>query len=139
MFSHRLNIKSTVFKIKRDARVLEINSFNDIWIDFTTGESNLALRKVKVGKNVSHQYQNHLFIDFEMSAKYYDVIYISQMFTKRVDWVLKEFESRVLCQNQKFDDQLTVGDLYISELFEDWNVESVLVLNKDSLIVEKYI
>lgn len=139
LFSDKLSNISTLFKVCEGARVLEIRSFNDIWINLENGTSNLALRQVKIGKNVPPQYKSHLFLDFERFAEYYDVIYVSQEFAKRVDWVLKEFERRVLAETEIYDEKLSISDLYISELFEDWNVESILIFNKEVINVKKYV
>ena len=139
LFSDKLNGKSSVFKIKKNAKVLELKSFDDVWIDLKTGESNLALRQIKVSGTVPKQYEYHFFLDFERLSEYYDAVYLSQSFVRRVDWVLKEYERRVLFGEDEYDEKLTFGDLYISELFEDWNVDSVLILNKSLIEVEKII
>lgn len=139
LFSDKLNGKSTLFKIKENAKVLELKSFNDVWIDFRTNESNLALRQIKVAGAVPKQYEYHFFLDFERFSECYDAIYVSQNFVKRVDWVLKEYERRILFREKEYDENLTDGDLYISELFEDWNVDSILVLNKSSVEIKKII
>lgn len=101
MFKHRLNHPSTVFSLKENANVLIINSFKDIWMELEPPQSNLPLRFVKIAGNVSKQYENHLFLNFEDQT--YDAIYVSQNFAKCVDYVLKEFERRVLC-NENTDD-----------------------------------
>lgn len=139
MFLHRLNGISTIFKLKEDAKILRLDSFDDVYINLSTGQSNLALRFVKIGRKVPSQYKNHLFIDYESLKDYYDAIYVTQRFVDNVDWVLKEFEMRVRMGQNEYDSKLTPKALYIAELFEDWNVDSVLVLNPKVVIVESYV
>ena len=71
-----------------------------------------------------------MFLNFEDCV--YDAIYVSQNFVECVDYVLKEFERRIL-SNENADDLAQA--LYFAEMFEDWNVDSVLVLNKDIINV----
>ena len=101
MFEHKLNHSSTIFSLKESANILFLDSFQDIWIDMKLQQSNLPLRLVKIAGNVPKQYENHMFLNFEDCV--YDAIYVSQNFVECVDYVLKEFERRIL-SNENADD-----------------------------------
>lgn len=135
LFDHRLKNKSSVFSIKENSKVLVLNQINDVYIKFTADrtESNLSLRTIKVGGNVPKVFENHLYVDFEDLPNHYDAIYVTQNFVNKVDSLLKEFDNLVL--NNKSTEKIPSSDLYVSEMFEDWNVDSLLVLNKDCITI----
>lgn len=136
-FEHRLKNKSTIFTIKENSRVLALKSFADIYIQVSKSgiESPLTLRLLKVGGNVPKAFENHLYIDFEKLGFYYDAMFVTKEFVEQVDCTLSEFDNRVRNHKYEWDDKITRDTIYISEMFEDWNVESILVLNKECINV----
>lgn len=50
-----------------------------------------------------------------------------------------EFERRVIAGEEEYDEELTRLDLEVAEIFEDWNVESILVLNANCMTNIEYI
>jgi hypothetical protein len=137
MFKHRLKSKSTLVTIKDTSKVLTIESFKDIVINFdengSISSSNLALRYVKTAGNVPKQLEKQLYIDFEKLGDYYDALYVSRDFTNQVDWLLQEHYRRVLNNQSEWDEKITPEFLFKAVMFEDWNVDSILVLNNECI------
>ncbi len=132
MFEHKLNKKSTKFVLKDNANVLSLRSFQDIWIEWEPKiQTNLPIRYIPIANGISKQFAKHLYLNFE--DKYYDAIYVSQEFIDTVEYVLSEFERRTIA-GEDFDEDFCTA-LYFAEMFEDWSVESVLVLNKDIISI----
>lgn len=135
LFQHRLNSKSTIFNIKPDSKVLELNTIDDVYIELTPTQinSNLALRTIKVSGKVPKVFENHLFIDFEKLPNFYDALYVTQNFANEVDSVLSEFDNSVLDNKPLNTIKITNAKLYVAEMFEDWNVDSMLILNPNCI------
>lgn len=50
-----------------------------------------------------------------------------------VPLILKEFERRIYAGEEPFDENLMKLDLDAAEMFEDWNVESILIFNTECM------
>ncbi len=66
---------------------------------------------------------------------HYDAMFVTQEFVEQVDWILREFDDRIRNQKYEWDEKITKDTIYISEMFEDWNINSILVLNKECINV----
>lgn len=133
LFNAKLINKSTVFSIIDSAKVLNIESFEHIKLEKSIADgqmySNIPLRTVKVAGHVPHQFKEMLYIDFESSVNYYDAIYVSEEFVSQVDWVLHEYDWRIK-NNIKIWDEIIIPEVvFKASFFEDWNVDSILILN----------
>ncbi|SEL78490.1 hypothetical protein [Paenibacillus sp. OK003] len=139
LFKHKLKNKSTFFSIKHDSRVLSLDSLKDIVINLEDENlsSNISLRLLEISGDVPKQYENHLYIDFERLVDYYDAIHVSMTFVKNVDWILKEYTHRVENNLYEWDEDITPESLFKAELFEDWNVDSILILNNECINILK--
>lgn len=137
LFKEKLTGNDTIFEVDNEAKILVLNKIDDVWIEFKGDnvQSNLVLRQIKVSGDVPPEYKNHLYIDFSGMCEYYDAMYVSSEFAHKVDWILNEFKRRVLLGIPEFNEELTLEMLYVAEMFEDWNVDSMLVLNKNAIKV----
>ena len=66
---------------------------------------------------------------------HYDAMFVTQEFVEQVDWILREFDDRIRNQKYEWDEKITKDTIHISEMFEDWNINSILVLNKECINV----
>ena len=82
--------------------------------------------------------------DFEKQQKSVDAIMVSKNFVELVRWCLQTLELRVekalslgipITDEIIYDDKLTSYEVIFSEMFEDWHVESILVMNPDCVDV----
>lgn len=127
---------STIFSLKADAKIIYLNELMDLFPIYhinTDGSAMVTplfdLRRVKIGNPCLKDYEQHGYIDFEKLREEFDAILISKNFASKVDWTLMEYERRVNAGEAEYDEELTRLDLEVAEIFEDWNVESILVLN----------
>ena len=137
---------STIFSLKADAKIIFLNELMDLFPIYhinadgsAIGKPLFNLRKVKIGNSCLKDYENHRYIDFERLCEKFDAILISKNFALKVDWTLMEFERRVKACEEPYDKELTMLDLEVAEMFEDWNVESILVLNASCMTNIEYI
>ncbi len=150
-WAEKIKKPSTVFRLKPKTKVLCLNRFEDLYgsIEYEKGRAkikNLALctHFVKTRDQVLKDYERQPFIDFEKQKDVVDAIMVSKNFVDLVKWCLKAFEIRVnaavasgkqLEDELIYDDQLTKYDVIFSEMFEDWHVESIFVMNPDCIDV----
>lgn len=141
-FKNKFNNKSTIFNLKADSKVLTIKSFKDINITFDENgfkASSVPLRTIQVIGEVPKGFEKQLYIDFEMTSKYFDAIYVSEEFISKVNWTLNEYERRINAGEQEYDDtQVTPEHVFKSAIFEDWSVGSILILKSKCInVLEK--
>lgn len=137
---------STIFSLNADAKIIFLNELMDLFPIYhinTDGSVMVKplfnLRQVKIGNPCLKDYEHHDYIDFEKLSEVFDAILISKNFVSKVDWTLMEFERRVIAGEEEYDDELTRLDLEVAEIFEDWNAESILVLNASCMTNIEYI
>lgn len=137
---------STIFSLKADAKIIFLNELMDLFPIYHINADGSAmtkpllnLRQVKIGNPCLKDYEHHGYIDFERLCETFDAILISKNFASKVDWTLMEFERRVKAGEELYDKTLTMLDLEVAEIFEDWNVESILVLNASCMTNIEYI
>ena len=137
LFEHRLNQKSTLFSIKRNSRVLVLDKIEDVYIDFSEKEvkSVLVLRLLKVSGDIPKSFEKHFYVDFEKMGDYYDALYLTDNFVEQVDFILMEYDKRILLDEREWDEKITPYRLYVSEMLEDWNINSILIFNKECINV----
>lgn len=146
IFEDKINGISTIFKLSQDAKILYIRDTEDIKLVFPDGqqeeEGNLPVKQIPIGKDILPELRGRLYIDFEKLKLTYDAIYVSKDVIGRLQKFLEDFEEFVLDRQGVLskDEELMYGESVMkAQLFEDWHVESLLVLNKSTIEVVEYI
>lgn len=106
------------------------------------------MRNVKVTRPEFKDYAKQPFIDFEKQQNIFDAMVVSKHFVELVAWCLRAFEIKVTALQEQgvvvtnevlnecvYNEELTEYDVIFAEMFEDWHVESVFVLNPECVNV----
>ena len=141
---------STVFSLKSKTTVLCLNTFDDLYggIDYEAGRAKIVnpafpTHFVKVRNEAFKNYEQQPFIDFE-KIQNIDAIIVSKNFVELVRWCLLTFEARAnkaielgieISDDALYDEQLTPYEVIFAEMFEDWHVESIFVMNPNCVEV----
>nr|WP_297940075.1 hypothetical protein [uncultured Lachnoclostridium sp.] len=146
MFKDKINNKSTIFELSEDAQVLYIDGLENVKLIFPNGEKeeggNIPTRKCKVISGFDPNIEKRLYIDFEMLSKNYDAIYVSGNFLREAEKFLHKCDELIIKTNGNIpmDTNLKLAEQITKyQLFEDWHVESLLVMNPDCIKIIDFI